>query len=165
MVPLSVFWEHSPLPTKQYRKKDKKKGDHFMQHSCFIVTKTVLALNISSETLFGQSIPTTTCQQSQTNMACVTLLILLVSSGTPPPTQPHQPLRHRTSRKWNWHPLASLEKYLVGFTLVPLDISFLLLLAEAYGWCYASAKSNRLWNGKLCQRRQCEMSYKEKNVV
>ena len=42
-------------------------------------------------------------------------------------------------------------------TLVPLNVSFLFLLAHVYGLCYASAKPNRLRNGEVCQSMQCKM--------
>lgn len=39
--------------------------------------------------------------------------------------------------------------------LVPLDVSFLFLLACRCGLCYDSAKANRLRNGEMCQSTQC----------
>lgn len=41
-------------------------------------------------------------------------------------------------------------------TLVPLNVSFLFLLARRRGLCYASAKPNRLRNGEVCQSTQCK---------
>lgn len=45
--------------------------------------------------------------------------------------------------------------------LVPLDLSFLFLLARRCGLCYDSAKANRLRNGEMCQSMQsCKMFLK-----
>ena len=46
--------------------------------------------------------------------------------------------------------------------LVPLDVSFLFVLARRRGLCYACAKPNRLRNGEVRQSTQCKMFKEEK---